>query len=85
MTRYAYALCGSLLLGLAAGPALALTPQEEATLRDNCSGDYMRLCAMHAPDSPQVEQCFQAKMKDLSQECRTAITAFSRRNPGGRR
>lgn len=85
MTHHGYALAGSLLLIVAAGPSLALTPQEEATLRDNCSGDYMRLCAMHAPDSPQVEQCFQAKAKDLSPECRTAISAFSRRNPGGRR
>lgn len=85
MTNLQQALTGAFLLALIAGPALALTPQEEARLRDNCSGDYLQFCAMHAPESPQVEQCFKSKMQQLSPGCRTAISAFQKSNPSGRR
>jgi hypothetical protein len=66
---------------VAAGPALALTPQETAAFRRKCSGDYNRLCSAYEPDSPQVQECFRAKMKELSGSCRDAIAAQER---GGR-
>jgi hypothetical protein len=65
--------------------ALALTPQEEATFRQYCSGDYMRFCSMFEPGTPQVEQCFQQRMKDLSPRCQSAIASYSKANSGGRK
>lgn len=79
-----FALGTALALGLA-GPALAQNPQEEAVLRQSCTGDYMRLCSQFDPGSPEVEQCFKSRMKDLTPQCQTAITAFNKANPGGRK
>ena len=64
--------------------ASALTPEQEAVLRRDCSGDYLRLCAMYDPDSAEVSQCFQSKMRELTPACRTSIQAVSRQG-GGRR
>ena len=73
-----------ILLGLGT-PAVAMTPQEEAAFQQNCSGDYLRLCAQFDPGSPQVEQCFKAKDKELSPGCRSTIAAYNKANPAGRR
>lgn len=70
---------------LAAAPAVAMTAQEEAAFRQNCTNDYMRFCSMFDPNTPQVEQCFQQKMKDLSPRCQATIASYSKANPGGRR
>ena len=70
---------------IAATPALALSQQEEAAFRQHCSGDYMRFCSMFEPNTPQVEQCFQQRMKDLSPRCQAAIASYSKSNPGGRK
>ncbi len=78
------ALSAALALG-AVGSALAQETQEDAALRQYCTGDYMRHCSMFDPDSPQVEQCFKAKMKELSPECRATIAAYTKKNPKGRR
>ncbi len=78
----------SLVLALtvaASGPALAMTPQEEAAFRANCTGDYMRLCSQYDPDSPAVEQCFKERQKDLSPRCQATIASYSKANPKGRR
>lgn len=74
----------AVLAGLAAVPALAQNAKEEAALRQSCSGDYMRHCSQYDPGSPGVEQCFKAKMNDLTPQCRSAIAAFQKANPGGR-
>lgn len=79
-----FAFGSALALGVAA-PALAQNPQEEAALRQSCSGDYMRLCSTFDPGSPEVEQCFKAKMKELTPQCQSAIAAFNKANPGGRK
>jgi hypothetical protein len=72
-------------LGLAATlPAVAQNAQEDASLRQNCSGDYMRLCSAFAPGSVEVEQCFKQKAKELSPGCQGAIAAFNKANPKGR-
>lgn len=69
----------------AAGQALAMTPQEEATFRRVCTGDYMRLCSMHEPGSPGVQQCFQARMAELSPGCQGAITEYNKANAPARK
>lgn len=69
---------------LAAAPAFALTPQETAAYRRKCSADYQRLCSSYEPDSPQVQECFRSKMKELSTPCREAISASTERAPRGR-
>lgn len=71
-------------LAWATSPASAQNPQEQAVLRQHCSGDYMRLCNMYEPGSPQVEQCFQAKTAELTPNCRSAIASFTKKNPAGR-
>ncbi len=63
-----------------AGQALAMTPQEEAVFRRVCTGDYMRLCSMYDPGSPGVQQCFQARMAELSPGCQTAIMDYNKAN-----
>lgn len=65
--------------------AANLSQQEEAAFRQNCSGDYMRLCSMFDPDSPQVEQCFKEKSKQLTPNCQATIAAYSKANPSGRK
>ncbi|NNM72474.1 hypothetical protein [Enterovirga aerilata] len=75
-------------LAVAAGvatSATAMSPQEEATFRQYCTNDYMRFCSMFDPNTPQVEQCFQQRLKELSPRCQSAIASFSKKNPEGRR
>ena len=72
-------------LTFAATAAGAMTPEQEAVFRQNCTNDYMRFCSMFDPNTPQVEQCFQQRMKDLSPRCQAAIASYSKKSPGGRR
>jgi hypothetical protein len=67
-----------------AAPAFAQTPQETAAYRRKCSADYQRLCSTYEPDSPQVQECFRSKIKDLSAPCREAIGASLERGGRGR-
>jgi hypothetical protein len=80
----AVAVATSAILVGASVPAGAQQPGQEA-LEQFCSGDYMRLCAQYDPDSPQVEQCFRSKMRELTPACRSAIQAYQKRNPQGRK
>jgi hypothetical protein len=84
MMSFKTVLLGTALTLAGLVPASAQNAQEEASLRQNCSGDYMRLCSNFAPGSAEVEQCFKAKMKELSPACQGAITAFNKANPKGR-
>lgn len=79
-----FVLATALILGSSL-PGLALTPQEEATFRQACTGDYMRFCSTFEPNSPQVNQCFQQRMKQLSPQCQSAISAYSQKEKGGGR
>lgn len=73
-------------LALAAvSSAAAQDPQERAVLERHCTGDYLRLCNMYEPDSPQVEQCFTARRAELSPNCRNAIAAFTAKSSPRRR
>lgn len=71
------------LLG-AASPAFAQNAQEEAALRQFCTGDYMRLCSNFDPGSKEVEACFKQKMSQLTPQCRSTIASFQKNNPQGR-
>jgi hypothetical protein len=62
-------------------PAAAQNPQERATLERVCTGDYLRLCNMYDPGSPEVEQCFKDRNAELSPNCRSAIASFTSKNP----
>lgn len=79
------ALGAALGLSIVTAASAAMSPQEEAAFRQNCTGDYMRFCSMHDPNTPQVEQCFQQRMKQLSPQCQATIASFSKKNPQGRR
>lgn len=72
-------------LALVATPVLAMTPQEDAALRQSCSGDYFRLCSNFDPGSPQVQECFRTHAKELSPACSSAIGAYVKSNPSVKR
>lgn len=77
----ALALAASLAFSVA---AMAQQPDEDP-LRTHCTGDYMRLCSQFDPASREVEQCFKARMRELTPNCRTAIAVYTKQNPRGRR
>ena len=79
------AIIGVALLGLCSASAFAQSPTERVALQENCTGDYLRLCGQYSPDGPEVEQCFKTRAKELSPDCSTAIAAFSKKNPNGRK
>jgi hypothetical protein len=75
----------TLLLSLAAAPALAQQPRQErddASLRQYCTGDYFRFCGNIAPDSPEVDRCFARNWSALNPNCRTAIDAHDAATKG---
>ena len=75
-------LFGAAALALAAiTPAAAQNPQERAALEQHCTSDYLRLCNMYDPGSPEVEQCFKDRTAELSPNCRSAIAAFTSKSP----
>lgn len=70
----AAALAAALFAGLA-GQAIA--QDADADYRRNCTADYQRLCSAYFPGSPEVEQCFRSRMKEVSQRCRDTIAKYS--------
>jgi hypothetical protein len=72
-------------LALTTLPAFAQDAQQQAVFRQYCSGDYMRLCSAYNPGSPEVEQCFQARMRELSPGCQNAIAEYTKKERGSRR
>ena len=67
--------------GLAlAAPAFAqgMTDAQKVEFRRNCTADYSRLCANYQPDSPEVQQCFQRRIGEVSQRCQQTIAKFRR-------
>jgi hypothetical protein len=78
-------IASALLAATLATSASAMTQQQEAAFRQSCGNDYMRFCSMFEPNTPQVEQCFQQRMKELSPRCQSAIASFSKSNPEGRK
>ncbi len=73
------------LLLAAAAPAFAQSAkdQEQAEYRRDCTADYSRLCSTFDPGSPQVEQCFQQRFKEVSPRCQATIAKY--RKAGTRR
>lgn len=67
------------------GGAAAQNAQERAAMQQYCTQDYLRLCSQFSPDTPQLEQCFAARMAELSPDCRSTISAFQKRQASERR
>jgi hypothetical protein len=79
-------LFGAAALALAAmSPASAQNAQEREVLERHCTSDYLRLCNMYDPGSPEVEQCFTSRTAELSPNCRNAIAAFANKGSARRR
>lgn len=74
-----------LALALATGALAQPAAGERAMLQQACAADYLAFCSNPDPNSPEVDRCFQAKMKQLSPGCQTAITGYMQRNPKGGR
>lgn len=54
--------------------------QGDPGIRQNCAGDYFRLCSYANPFSrTDVERCFDARRGELSPACQGAIHDFNRR------
>lgn len=68
----------------ASGPAAAQTG--DPGIRQNCAGDYFRLCSMVNPFArADVERCFDSRRRELSPACNAAINDFNRRQAAERR
>ncbi|MER2268471.1 3',5'-cyclic-nucleotide phosphodiesterase [Methylobacterium oxalidis] len=79
----------ALALGFAsalAAPALAdpapQTKRGNETLKKYCTGDYLTYCGNLAPEDPATDACFETNWKKLSENCRRAIDAYQRSQPG---
>jgi len=57
------------------GPALAVTPEEQAA----CQGDAFRLCERAIPDERRVKACLLSNMRRLSPPCRRVFQRGPRR------
>ena len=70
------------ILAAAAGLALispAAAQQSKRgneTLKKYCTGDYLSYCGNLAPDDPKTDVCMQKNWKQLTENCRRAITAY---------
>lgn len=78
MARFKAIGFGLLALVVLPGAASAMTAQQQADFKKNCTGDYVRLCADYEPDAPQTQQCFQQKIRQVSARCRATIQTFQR-------
>lgn len=64
----------SLLVGCA---GTAAWPQQgrAASVREACAADYQKLCAGTQPGGGRVAACFKQNADQLSQQCRSALSA----------
>jgi len=62
-----------LLLGALVLTGLPGASAQTVDARQACTPDAMRLCSEFIPDVPKVTACMQAKRKQLSPECRSAM------------
>lgn len=63
------------LLGATIAPALAQSGPNEATQRQACMGDAMRLCGAYIPDRNRIRDCMAAQVESLSPSCRAVFDA----------
>ena len=69
---FALLLAGSVVV--LSGPALA--QRDDPNLKKYCTGDYLTYCGNLAPESPEVDRCFEKNMKKISANCRKAIDYY---------
>jgi hypothetical protein len=60
-----------LLIAGGVGPAAA----QSSDAADKCTGDVMRLCSEFVPDADRIVVCLKGKRRQLSPECRGALSA----------
>jgi len=76
--------CVSLaLLSATASPAVSFsqgTPEEQMA----CTPDAIRLCSAFIPNADEITTCLREKNAELSDACRTAVTAGMKQLPGAR-
>ncbi len=72
---------------LLVAPALAqrVAQRDDPNLKKYCTGDYLKYCGNLAPESPEVDRCFEKNMKALSVNCRGAIDFYQQTQKQGRR
>lgn len=78
ISKLAILLSAGCLLAASSAQAQTMSAQEQAEFKKNCTQDYSRLCADFPPDSPQVRQCFQQKISQVSARCQKTIAGFKR-------
>ena len=66
----------AVLASLALSTAARAQGGGQDALRAYCTGDYMRLCSQFGEGTPQLNQCFQSNMRNLTPGCRQAIGAY---------
>ncbi|MDB5592699.1 hypothetical protein [Enterovirga sp.] len=69
---------GLALAAASSAQAQSMSQQEQAEFKKNCTQDYSRLCSAFAPNSPEVRQCFQQKIGQVSARCQKTIAGFKR-------
>jgi len=67
------ATAGLLTMLLIAGSASSAAAQA-SDAADKCTGDVMRLCSEFVPDADRIVVCLKAKRRQLSSECRGALS-----------
>ena len=75
MHRMTTAAILALTLG-ATAPAQAQSAQADAEYRRDCTSDYSRLCSDFLPGTPEVAQCFQRRMREVSPRCQATIAKY---------
>jgi len=69
---------GGLIAALAVGTLALSTPQAgavSASVRANCTGDYLSYCSQHPVGSKGVRRCMRANGHRLSKRCVRALVS----------
>ncbi|MER2269075.1 hypothetical protein [Methylobacterium oxalidis] len=80
--RFGVAVFVITVIGAGAAAARETSPERKA-LQRYCTGALVTFCDGMAPDSPEVQACFEKNMSKLSPGCQKAIKRYNRtRNRG---
>jgi hypothetical protein len=69
-----HAAVGLLFAGFAIAATPAAAQANRAEAEQLCTPDVMRLCNEYIPDPNRIVRCLQAKRRQLSPGCRTALS-----------
>ncbi len=77
------ATAGLLTMLLIAGGSASPAAAQASDAADKCTGDVMRLCSEFVPDADRIVVCLKAKKRQLSSECRGALSGGKGGAPEG--